>query len=85
MSHKRSFYNMLLNLSALLLRSAASGEWEGVTATFTPDGKPLEIPSQYVPSEYGEWGQTIYDWQANLYLWASSEILSPGCRVWKGG
>ena len=32
---------------------SAAGEWEGVTATFTPDGKPKPLPDYYVPEVGG--------------------------------
>ena len=29
--------------------AAVSGEWEGVTASFGPDGSPIQLPEYYVP------------------------------------
>lgn len=29
--------------------AAVSGEWEGVTASFDPDGNPIQLPEYYVP------------------------------------
>ena len=34
------------------LQSGASGEWEGVTATFTKDGSPQELPYHQVPQAF---------------------------------
>jgi hypothetical protein len=43
---------------------AASGEWEGCSATFSAEGQPKELPPYYVPDAYREWGQQLFDWQA---------------------
>ncbi|DBB07648.1 TPA: hypothetical protein ACH3X3_009083 [Trebouxia sp. C0006] len=45
-----------------------SGEWEGATATFTADGQPQELPSQYVPKEFRDWNVTLYDWQSQCSM-----------------
>ncbi|BDA40359.1 hypothetical protein COCOBI_01-0120 [Coccomyxa sp. Obi] len=42
----------------------ASGEWEGITATFNSRGEALELPEHYVPSAYREWDVHLYDWQS---------------------
>ena len=46
----------------------AAGEWEGATATFSSDGKPNELPSQYVPQEFNDWNVTLYDWQSQCSM-----------------
>ena len=46
----------------------AAGEWEGATATFSADGKPIELPSQYVPQEFNDWNVTLYDWQSQCSM-----------------
>lgn len=46
----------------------AAGEWEGATATFSADGKPNELPSQYVPQEFNDWNVTLYDWQSQCSM-----------------
>ncbi|KAL3139536.1 hypothetical protein ABBQ38_003859 [Trebouxia sp. C0009 RCD-2024] len=46
----------------------AAGEWEGATATFAADGKPHELPSQYVPKEFTDWNVTLYDWQSQCSM-----------------
>lgn len=46
----------------------AAGEWEGATATFSADGKPCELPSQYVPQEFNDWNVTLYDWQSQCSM-----------------
>jgi len=45
-----------------------SGEWEGATATFTAEGQPQELPSQYVPKEFRDWDVTLYDWQSQCSM-----------------
>lgn len=32
---------------------SVSGEWEGVTASFNPDGSPIPLPEYYVPQARG--------------------------------
>ncbi|GBF98323.1 hypothetical protein Rsub_10986 [Raphidocelis subcapitata] len=39
------------------------GEWEGVTASFGPDGAPQPLPERFVPDAYREWGVELFDWQ----------------------
>lgn len=46
----------------------AAGEWEGATATFSANGKPNELPSQYVPQEFNDWNVTLYDWQSQCSM-----------------
>lgn len=46
----------------------AAGEWEGATATFSADGTPHELPSQYVPQEFTDWNVTLYDWQSQCSM-----------------
>lgn len=46
----------------------AAGEWEGATATFSADGQPQELPSQYVPQEFTDWNVTLYDWQSQCSM-----------------
>ena len=53
-----------------------SGEWEGATVTFTADGQPQELPSQYVPKEFRDWDVTLYDWQSQC----SMQPLSTGIK-----
>lgn len=40
------------------------GEWEGVTATFSPSGAPQQLPEHYVPEAFREWGVELFDWQS---------------------
>ena len=47
---------------------AASGEWEGCSASFDANGNPIPLPPYYVPDAYREWGQEIYDWQVGQQL-----------------
>ncbi|KAF6253932.1 hypothetical protein COO60DRAFT_1666870 [Scenedesmus sp. NREL 46B-D3] len=42
----------------------AAGEWEGITATFTPTGEPEQLPEHYVPGAFREWGVELWDWQS---------------------
>ena len=37
--------------------AAASGEWSGISATYNAHFEPQEIPYQYVPDAFREWGQ----------------------------
>ncbi|WIA14417.1 hypothetical protein OEZ85_002943 [Tetradesmus obliquus] len=41
-----------------------SGEWEGITATFTPAGEPEQLPEHYVPGAFRDWGVELWDWQS---------------------
>ena len=41
-----------------------TGEWEGVTATFSADGSPQQLPERYVPGAFRDWGVELYDWQS---------------------
>jgi hypothetical protein len=44
---------------------SVSGEWEGVTVTFSPvDGSPQSLPEYYVPDAYRDWGVQLFDWQS---------------------
>ena len=41
-----------------------AGEWEGVTATFSSEGKPQQLPDRYVPDAFRDWNVELYDWQS---------------------
>lgn len=56
-----------------------SGEWEGVTATFTPRGEPEQLPEHYVPSAFREWGVELWDWQSQC----SSTVSTDGSKQLK--
>jgi hypothetical protein len=43
--------------------AAVAGEWEGVTATFSPAGDALDLPERYVPSAFRDWDMVPKDWQ----------------------
>ena len=45
-----------------------AGEWEGATATFSAEGKPCQLPSEYVPQEFNDWNVTLYDWQSQCSM-----------------
>ena len=62
-------------LDCKTLCRAASGEWEGVTATFDPEGRAMELPSRYVPDEYAQWGQKIFDWQVNQFIPSAAPLI----------
>ena len=49
------------------------GEWQGVTASFGPDGAPIELPEQYVPPTFREWDVHVFDWQASTKALCSLE------------
>ena len=55
---------------------AASGEYEGVSATFDARGAPLELPEQYVPAAYREWEVQLHDWQTQCSVEASPAGLA---------
>lgn len=40
-----------------------SGEWNGVSSTFAPDGKVMPLPDMYIPDANKEWGIETTDWQ----------------------
>ncbi|MEW5318748.1 MAG: hypothetical protein WDW38_009943 [Sanguina aurantia] len=44
--------------------SCVAGEWEGVTATFSASGEPLQLPQHIVPSAFREWGVELHDYQS---------------------
>ncbi|KAK9825291.1 hypothetical protein WJX74_006524 [Apatococcus lobatus] len=56
--------------------TGASGEWEGVTATFDPSGRPLELPYHQVPAAFREWGVHVQDWQTQCSMSASGGSLT---------
>ena len=39
-----------------------SGEWVGLSASFSPKGTAIQVPDTHVPREYAEWGIEIKDW-----------------------
>lgn len=56
-----------------------TGEWEGVTATFTPSGDPEQLPERYVPGAFRDWGVELWDWQSQC----SSTVTDDGSRQLK--
>jgi hypothetical protein len=44
--------------------AAVTGEWEGVTATFSPAGDALDLPERFVPQAFREWDMVPKDWQS---------------------
>lgn len=50
-----------------------SGEWEGITATFSPAGQPQPLPEHYVPGAFREWGVELWDWQSQCSCLAVPE------------
>ena len=55
-----------LTCRAILSSTHTTGEWEGVTATFSPTGEPQQLPEQYVPGAFRDWGVELYDWQSQV-------------------
>lgn len=47
---------------------SASGEWDGVSASFDRDGEPQQLPDYYVPEAYRDWGVKLYDWQTQCSM-----------------
>lgn len=43
-----------------------AGRWESSSAVFRHDGAIAELPEQYIPENFKEWGQTMYEWQVRL-------------------
>ncbi|KAL4458080.1 hypothetical protein ABPG75_012945 [Micractinium tetrahymenae] len=60
--------------------ASVSGEWEGVTASFNPDGSPIPLPEYYVPQAYRDWGVELFDWQSQSSVLADSQGVSATCR-----
>ncbi|GAX80338.1 hypothetical protein CEUSTIGMA_g7776.t1 [Chlamydomonas eustigma] len=58
-----------------------SGEWDGVTATFSPEGVAIPLPERYVPSAFREWGVELFDWQSQCSMVASTQAKSLSYRV----
>lgn len=58
---------------ALLIPATPAGEWEGVTASFSPEGQPLQLPEYYVPEAYREWGVELFDWQTQCSCQADAQ------------
>lgn len=59
---------------------AASGEWDGVTASFDVDGKPKQLPEYYVPEAFREWGVELYDWQTQCSMLVQDEGMKYNIR-----
>lgn len=55
--------------------SAASGEFEGVSATFNAEGQASELPEHFVPAAYREWEVKLFDWQTQCSAEATKEGL----------
>jgi hypothetical protein len=49
-----------------------SGEWEGVTASFSPSGDVQLLPEHYVPQAFRDWGVELKDWQSQCSATTSS-------------
>lgn len=52
------------------------GEWEGITASFDGEGEPQQLPENYVPGAYREWGVELFDWQSICSSIATPQGLS---------
>lgn len=55
--------------------TAVSGEWSGITATFSNDGEAQELPYQYVPAAFREWNMVPKDWHTQNSTLASDDGL----------
>ena len=40
----------------------AAGEWSGIAVTYDATGEAQELPYQYVPQAFREWGAVPRDW-----------------------
>ena len=58
-----------------ILAQQVEGEYEGVSATFMPDGIPEELPPHLVPEAYREWGVQVHDWQTQCSAGAAADKL----------
>lgn len=56
-----------------ILTQQVEGEYEGVSATFLPDGTPEELPPHLVPEAYREWGVQVHDWQTQCSAGAAAD------------
>lgn len=43
-----------------------TGRWESSSARFGADGTLEELPEQYIPPNFKEWGQTMHEWLVRL-------------------
>lgn len=57
-----------------------AGEWEGVTATFSPAGQPQPLPEHYVPEAFREWDVQLWDWQQQCSSLATPDASSRRLR-----
>mmetsp|Transcript_97 Transcript_97/g.213 ORF Transcript_97/g.213 Transcript_97/m.213 type:complete len:390 (-) Transcript_97:26-1195(-) len=53
-----------------------SGEWDGVSVTFDPEGCARELPEYYVPQAYRDWDVQLYDWQCQCSMTCDEEGVS---------
>lgn len=53
-----------------------SGEWDGVSVTFDPQGCARELPEYYVPQAYRDWDVQLYDWQCQCSMTCDDQGLS---------
>eukprot|EP00958_Prasinococcus_capsulatus_P011563 scaffold1146_cov399-Prasinococcus_capsulatus_cf.AAC.52 len=59
-----------------LFSDRVSGEWEALLLTFNQQGEVCEIPYQYVPEEFREWGVRLTEWQVQNSVLASPTLGS---------
>ena len=61
---------------------AASGEWDGALVAFDAlSGAPLPLPDRLVPEAFREWGEALYDRQAESHVLADDERLELRTRL----
>lgn len=63
-----------------------AGRWESSSATFFPDGVLAELPAQYIPENFKEWGQTMHEWLVRtepLQIAGALAAHATGCGVRK--
>jgi hypothetical protein len=70
-NQQQSFWLSALRRAFTL--AAPAGEWEGITATFSPAGQPQPLPEHYVPGAFREWGVELWDWQSQCSCLAVPE------------
>jgi hypothetical protein len=67
--------------TAAAFARAVTGEWEGVTATFSPSGDALDLPDRYVPQAFRDWDMVPKDWQSQCSVPPLLEGGSPSAAA----
>ena len=54
--------NLATNEATTEALALNEGLWKGILCNLNRDGSPQELPPQYVPDAFKEWGETLYEW-----------------------